>query len=271
MTQPQRIPERILQVRIGPAGKEGRLWTWPTYIEFDGERATAKSTNKAKIKIWNLTDDSVRWIEQRGQRAQVLAGETTPSEMFLGDISTRKTYTQWEGPDRITTIDAADGQTAYRTSTVSLSYPPGTSRATVLADVVSALGLPILHQSALPALTYQRGWAYCGKTRDALTELLRDDASWSIQQGALLILATDEPIPGNALVINAYSGLTGSPKRTNKGVDFECLLQPAIRPGVSVQLDAIDIKAALRITKVKHACNSSGTEWKTQATGMVRK
>lgn len=257
------IPERILKVRVGPAGGEGREWTAPLYIEADIERTIGRHPNKATIKLYNLSDESVRWCEQSGQVCQVLAGEELASQAFYGDITARNVITTWAGPTRVTTIRAADGRRVFRDQQFSASYPPATSRDQVLNDLIQAATVPLGFRAELDLVLYANGWAWAGRWRDAMTEILKPDAAWDIQDGALRIMRVGELEPGNALVINASTGMIGSPQRTNKGINLETKLVPALRPGVPIRVESREITGEYLVTKLNHKANSKGLVWKT--------
>jgi hypothetical protein len=55
--------------------------------------------------------------------------------------------------------------------------------------------------------------------------------------GKIVILAQLKGLPGNAIKLSYNSGLIGFPQQTLDGIDFECLMNPAILPGSIVQID----------------------------------
>lgn len=263
------IPDRIVQVRVGPSGGGGLMWSAPLFITFDVEVHTGRTPNKGTINLHNLKDDSVAFIESPDQVVQLLAGEGTPDLLFQGDIHPRDSGTAWEGGTRKTTIIAADGRRKFRDSNFSASYPPNTTRNTILPDVIAGLAVPSSYIATLPPKQYPAGWAWCGRAARALDDILGTDATWSIQAGALQILLTGTPMPGNAVVISAATGMIGSPKRTKNGVDFRHRLDPRIRPGGPVRIESREFTGDCRATKARHAGDSWGQVWQTSGSAVA--
>jgi len=261
-----RIKNRIVEIRIGLAGQKGMAWRDPLFVEFHVEKTTGRSPNKAEVKLYNLSPNSLRQIEQPDQILQILAGQEIPSQIFYGDIPRRGVEHKPTGTDLVTTIKAADGRRIFRDSTFSGSYPPGISRDAILKDIISSGNIPISYQTDLPSKSYPSGWAYAGTWRDALTEILDSDASWSIQHGALQILKINEA-PGNALLITSNTGMIGSPNRTDKGVNVKTLLTPALRSGGPIKIESQFLTGDYKITKLVHEGNSRGLIWESQIVG----
>lgn len=262
------LPQRIVKISVGPAGGQGRQWQNPLFIEFDVIRTTGRNPNKASVNIYNLTSDSRQWLEQPNQVLQILAGEGTPGQIFLGDIEKRGVTTKIQNEDTVITIKAADGRRKWRDSVFSKSYPPNISRDVVLNDVIAAIGLPTGYIATLPAMQFAGGYASSGWARDILTDILYPDAEWSIQDGSLQIILTGQGLPGNAVVINAQTGMIGSPTRTDKGVNVTTTLTRQIAPGGPVRIESRLFTGDLKVTKVQHKGNSKGLVWQTQVTGV---
>lgn len=262
------LPERIVKVSVGPAAGVGRSWQNPLFIEFDVIRTTGRNPNKANVNIYNLSDESRQWLEQPNQVVQILAGETIPGQIFLGDIARRGVTTKIAKEDKIIGIKAADGRRKWRDSIFSQSYPPNISRDVILKDVIAAIGLPTGYVATLPAKQFAGGYAAVGWARDILTDILGTDATWSIQDGAIQIVLTGQQLPGNAVVINAQTGMIGSPERTDKGVNVTTILTRQIAPGGGVRIESKIFTGDLKVAKAHHKGNSHGKVWQTQVTGV---
>lgn len=263
------IPERIVQVRVGQSGAAGFQWTGPLYITFDVEVHTGRTPSKGTIALHNLKDDSVAFIESPNQVVQLLAGETVPNLLFQGDVHPRDSGTKWNGPTRVTTIKAADGRRIFRDANFTGSYPPNTTRDTILPDVIAAMAIPSGYIATLPPKQYPAGWVWAGRGARALDDLLGSDATWSIQRGALQILLANTPIPGNAVVISAATGMIGSPERTKNGANFRHILDPRIRPGGPVRIESKKFTGDCRVTKAQHFGDSRGQRWETSGSAVA--
>jgi hypothetical protein len=75
-----------------------------------------------------------------------------------------------------------------------------------------------------------------------------------------------------AVVVTSETGLIGSPgrlksdkqntaKETGDGVEFQCLLNPKIKPGRLIKLESIGIKGTFKTVKVTHEGDNQGGSW----------
>ncbi len=261
-----RLPERIVEVRAGPAGAAGLSWKTPFYSTFDVEQTDTSQPNKAKIDLYGLSEFSLAFLEQRSLVVQLFAGDDIPSLLFQGDLTGRGIKTAWKTPENVTTLECADGQSVYRDRHFCRSYPPGTALTLVLTDVIGVLRLPIGFQSPLPAFTFPGPMAWSASARSVLTQVLEFvDAHWSIVNGRVQILGAGvEVVPGNAILISAVTGMHGTPTRTNKGVDVVVNLNPAIRPGTLIQIQSRDITGPFKVKKTNHSGDEKGLKWETK-------
>lgn len=261
------IPERLVETRIGPAGSVG-ISLANIYTEFQVTQVRGSTPDKAQIKIWNLGELSLRQLETPPrQTVQLLAGEAVPAQFFLGDIARRGISTKQQGVDRITTIKAADGRTRFRESTLSVTYPPGTTIRRILVDIIGALqlGTGFITQDPRLDVAFPGGWAYFGKAREALTELMDSvGVGWYIQSGLLYIVADTDVLPAQGILYNALSGLRGSPERTDKGVNLTVKLDPRAKPGRILVLDSTLMKGSFTIVKATHKGNTRGSVWESK-------
>lgn len=253
--------DRIVELTAWTETGEARAWR-DLYLTAQVEHTQGKRPGKGKAELYNLSEESIAFLE-RCVGVSVLAGEEVPSLLFRGDLSARDVRTRLDGVDRITSLEAGDGREAYRSGRFSRSYPEGTQRSEVLADLVSIAGLSVGYTAELEPLAYESGLVLSGRLRDALDELLGDSYQWAIQDGQLEIHAAGEAGPARAVVIAPDSGLIGSPERTDKGVGFSCTLLPELRPRRLLMLESALVSGWYRATKVSHDCDSRGITWQS--------
>jgi hypothetical protein len=264
---------RIVEITVGTAGAPGR--TWGTYTP--GQlpiRCAAKvdctassKPDQCTARIWNLSEASLRFLEMKDQVLIVRAGEGVASQIFAGDIPTGGVSSQKSGPDRVTEIKGKVAGRKWAEATVSVSYPPGTSSAVPLQDAVRAMGATIGYMGAVPPVVMPGGFAFMGKARDLLDKaILTTPLAWWFQQGALIyIMGPGELVPGNVPLLTPTSGLRGSPKRTDKGIEFECRFNPAVRPGGGASLQSMAVTGLYRVNALTHEVDNWGPAWITKA------
>ena len=271
MTQPATIIRpRIVEVAIGPNGAAGRKFTNDLLIKGSLTLTNGRKPNKSEIKIYNISAADIEFIERTNNTLQLFLGEGIAGRVFAGDISKRSVITTMEPPNRITTIKAAEGRRKWLESNFIRAYGPGVTRAQVLADIVKAIGLPVGFISAnLKPVIFATGWAFAGKARNALGQILAIDSSrFSIQGGALQILTKDEIEPGNAPLLSPGTGLKKSPQRRKKGISVSSVLNLGLRPGRSFKVVSDTITGDFKCTKVSHTFDSRGIVWQSDTDGV---
>lgn len=248
-------------------------------MSFAVKKTGRPEPNDAEIVVTNLSRESRTRI-QRGSRLVLVAGyESNAAVIFTGDV--REVTPKREDTEVDTVIRAGDGDRAYRGAFVSESFAPGASTEDVVRKMASALGVDSAR--ALQRMKekgvadgglaqFTQGYAVTDKASSGLTRVLRAAGlAWSIQDGELVILGPKEVSPGQAVLLSPSSGLVNAPelqKKEDKGgpptVRLTSLLQPAIRPGSALKVEAEYVKGSFRAESVEHKGDTHGDEWFTE-------
>lgn len=200
------------------------------HLTFDVSKDLTQETNKAKIKVWNLSDESRQKIEKPDLKVDLYAGYRDtdgPKRIFSGSIITAisqttkqnvaDVQTSDEGTNVVTEINASDGQVAVRDSVFALSYAPGTDGGIIVKAIANNMGLPLILGEGVKFSSYGNGYSFVGRGGNALTEICNGNGlSWSIQNGNLQIILAGGTTSSKGLVFSASSGLIGSPARIIK-------------------------------------------------------
>jgi len=239
------------------------------YFTASIERDKGKRANKCEVKLYNLNNLSLGWLEQSGLAIQVLAGENLPQQLFLGDIDPRGVETELTPTDRVTTIKAGDGRRNYRDATFVRSYPSSVLSDVILADILTSIGLPLGYRDPLlTSVLYPTGTAWATRAQAALDDVVGAmGGTWSIQDGAIEIVAIGSTVPDTAVLISAATGMRGSPKRTDRGVAVTSGLLPSVRPGRIVAIESLRVSGFYRVSRVRHDIDSRGLRWETTLEG----
>lgn len=256
--------DRQFAITIGPPGGFGRVWT-DIRLSFDIQRSTGKTPNKARFQLYNLDPVSRSIVETSGAFVTFLAGYVpTPSLLFRGDISRRGVKVERQGPVRIVTIEAGDGELNYRDARFDQNFGPATPNSTILPLVLLALGLGVGPGDPLPPVVYGSGISFYGPARNALARLAEDaGVELSVQDGLVLFLLPGSTTKDGIASITSESGLIGSPTPTRKGVNLRALLNPQIRPGRLIDIVSESYVGPYRAVKVRHSGDTEGPEWTT--------
>ena len=262
-------------------------------IAFDIDRDLSQETNKMKLKLWNLKDESRAKIEKEDLKVELYAGYKEnggAKKVFSGSVI--RAISVDEGKDVTTEIQASDGQVPVRDTILSLSYAPNTSSRIIVKAISDGMGLPLVIGEGVEFAAYENGYSFVGKGADALDEICKGQGlDWSIQNSVLQVILAGGNAKKTGIVFSAATGLIGSParivkarpkedqetpkrksKKANKkekpekkaGWKIETLLSPTVNPGDAVKVESRVIKGWFRVETIKHRGELYGGDFKTQ-------
>ncbi len=240
-------------------------------VSFDVEKTNEQEPNKGRITIYNLGEKLRNKLQLKDDSTIVVeAGyKQTIAEIFSGNIS--HTISDIQGPDIVTSIDAAEGHKAYRKAYVAKNYGAGTKLKTVIEDIVKTFdGFKVT-----PAIT--KVISSIGKTvPNALTldgpsaRILNDVLSplgfaFNIQKGEIQIVgygtASDKP----EVNLTYRTGLVGVPqlgeKKKKATITFQSFIQAELEPNRKVAIDWIESKGSFVCQTVKHKGSNYDNEF----------
>jgi hypothetical protein len=244
-------------------------------LMFSLESSIYRSPNVAEIRIFNLSPESRATVERGGAVLLAVGLGTEPHQIFRGDA--RWIWTEREGPDFVTIIQARDGGRAYSDARVSRSWGPGTPVVTVVRDLAAVMGVGEGNLSQLDyalrngASTFADGFVGDGRASRVLHEVLRGAGyRWSIQRGALQILSRTGPLQVRAVALSADSGLIESPTWDERGqrtrgrrglLKVKALIQPGLEPGRKVRVESALVQGDFEIRKAVVTGDTRGNDW----------
>lgn len=217
---------------------------------FRTAQADIASPNNCQIRVFNLTEDTMRRVQSEYSRVIVQAGydQGAFGVIFDGEIR------QWRigrasGTENYLDILAADGDKAFINAVVNTTLEATANtqanRVKAINEAFAKYGVRAGYQpSELVGGTIPspRGKVMFGLARVMMNaEMQTAGATWSIQNGKLNTLALDGYLPGEAVVLTARTGLIGRPEQTAEGVKVKCLLNPKLTPGGLVKIDNASI------------------------------
>jgi len=226
-------------------------------IAFNVELTSEKNANACSVSIYNLNRSSRSFLELE-RRPRLSTNKTirpltltlkaglgpNPEILFQGQIDGEKTRTEKSGPDVITTVECGDGRFALRNTVINKTFAPGVSLEQAIEHIRDQLGVGKSGNGnnwlGITKETFSQGLTMSGSAPEILDQLAtKQDLDWSIQDNKLQIKPKGQPIKLPTLIISPDTGLLSIPKRTNYGVEFSILLDPAIRPGRPVEVQSM--------------------------------
>ena len=146
-----------------------------------------------------------------------------------------------EGLDTCLEISAGDGDRAYNYALVNTSLAAGSTpddHVRACMKAFSAKGIEPGYIPLLPGQKLPRGKVMYGMARAYMRDTARrTGTAWSFQKGKMQMVPASGYLPGEAVVLSAGTGLIGTPKANDKGIEIKCLLNPRLRIGGRVRLD----------------------------------
>lgn len=224
----------------------------PFTIEFDITRNILSSANVSSIRIYNLNANNRSQIrknvtdygDQRLIRLKAGYGKNMPV-VFEGNIS--QAWSVREGVNFITQVESFDGGFAYANSNTDLNFPAGTSQQTVVDSLVqnlSSSGVALGAIGNISSESLARGNSYSGNTTDLLRQLT--GGRFFIDNGKAYALSDNECLSGPVTLINAASGLLGTPVREQTIINFDMLFEPLLVLAQKVSLESANREEGLR-------------------------
>lgn len=250
--------KRLIEIVSGPEGR-GALSVDSLYMSFDIEKNKTGTPNKARIKIYNLTDVSAAKMGSNRNKIIVRAGygdENGLASIYFGDVIKSNTYK--DGVNKVLEIEAYDGYKNIQEKNLSVSYSKGTKTTVILKDILTVLSYPLGNKIPATDDSYTSGFSFIGKAQDALTMVLKKIGyRWTIQNEQILIyqIGTSGAVT-TGLLLTPSTGLLSIERQeqdidsTGKGKEkssvtgvplyytIKTLLFPQIIPGAYIKIES---------------------------------
>lgn len=232
-------------------------------IPFDDD----KEPNVATIKVYNLSETSIAGIKKDGPVILNAGYSSDVGSVLLGFVEKVQTY--WEGPDKITEIQAVDGSAAWLKTPIVRAYAAGTTASAILNDLSALTGLEIGAMSLPVDRKYPSGKTIRTGLSGALAAIAADcGAKAHVTRGKIYIRPKDE---GQTIgfVIDAEHGLISSPtpietetgkgkkKTKRQGFKVVSLLNHRITTDSIVEIKSKTANGMFRVEKGQHTSDGS--------------
>lgn len=214
-------------------------------IRFSVHHGTYSFPHTADIRIYNLSRETQYKIGKEFTKLQLFAGYLgNYGLIFQGSIKQVRIGRE-SATDGYTDIFAADGDTLHNFGYVRTTLPSGYSQEQVWAAIGTAAAehTPIEPLSTAPNQAKgPRGKVMYGMVRDSIRDFADTNQQLvTVDNGILKAMPLLAFKPGEAVEINATTGMIGSPEQTEQGITLSCLLNPAIMWGTRLKINNSDI------------------------------
>jgi hypothetical protein len=214
------------------------------HIKFSVINADVESPNNAAIRVYNPSKSTLNRIVGKKEFTSVVLNAGYESGnygvIFSGTIKQLRIGHE----DNVTSyidILASDGDIGYNQGLINTTLAKGTTYAAALEESAKAMApasdltLLKVDKQHTPSI---RGQVMFGLARSKVRNLASSlDASWSIQDGVVVVTDYAGYDDSDIIQLNAMTGLIGFPEQTDGGIHIKCLLNPRIRIGGAVELN----------------------------------
>lgn len=256
---------RAIQLIIGSATEsiaiEGDLT-----ISFDLTKTLTAEPNEATVQVMNLSQSTRNLItEKKYNRILLNAGYGSDLRtLFVGyidDASNTK-----EGTEITTTMICSDGSKDYREARIATTIAKGQSDKEIVGEVLKTMpNTQAGIQEYTKGTKLPRGKTMVGNSRDVMKAVAKNqNASWSIQDGKLLMLPNTHALANNeGFVIEEGSGMIGSPQKTSDGLEVRCFLNNVMRVGQLCRVVSYfkEYSGDFKITKIQMKGSNKGQDF----------
>lgn len=221
------------------------------HFRFQISASDSESPNAAVIRVYNLSSDTMRQIQGEFTRVVVQAGYENASFGVIFDGTIKQFRIGKENAtDRYLDILAAENDLEYNFGVCNATLAAGSTAKDRITAAAAGLGLKVGVLDA--SLDFTGGTLPRGKVlwgmgklamRCAATSI---GATWTMQDGKINVTSLKGYLPGEAVVLNAGTGVVGIPEQTDQGIKVRALLNPRIKIGGLVQIDNASINQMLQ-------------------------
>lgn len=214
-------------------------------------RGDTQQPNTCDLRIYNLkTETALKICSKEFSNVVIQAGyESNYGLVFRGVIKQQRLGRD-DALNSYVAITAADGDEIYNFATIAINVGANKDANYHLTQLIQAVKdaavyQRITSQTTLPLLSavkFVRGKLYVGMARDVLRKFCEAyDLTYSVQDGQLTFIPLTGYLPGEVPIISTETGLLGVPEQTQNGIEFTTLMNPKIKIGQLIQLQAKDV------------------------------
>ena len=275
--------KRRCDVTIGTrSGSDQKVYSEQFKIDFSVTRTIdGRTPDTCTCTIYNADESLfINFLELEDAFIRIEAGYGENfGTIFDGDVVFA--YQNYKGPDRVTVIEAKDGEKAINDATLVKSYAPKVSIKDIVNDLVGTLKtvgkvtVSSIASGNIKNLTKKLDFGVIMKgnsTKQLENLLAKSGYQFNIANNTLYI--HQGSVQEFVINLTLKTGLIGSPrtkqvdllkgkkKQIVTGVEFEALLQPRLIPSQEVTIESDLIDGLYKIRDISYTGSTRGGSWK---------
>ncbi len=215
-------------------------------IVFDIKQGDSQTPNASKIRVYNLSQDTIARIKREFTIVTLQAGyESNFGTIFEGNIK-EVIYGSDNTTDNFIDIACGDADFAYNNAVINKTLNAGANQSDIVGAALFEMTQMGVKQGFIDDLSspkLPRGKVMYGMSRDFLrNSAYNTQSSYSIQNGTYQMIKLTGVLPTEAVVLSSKTGLIDRPQQTNDGIVAKCLLNPNIKIGSSININQADVQ-----------------------------
>ncbi len=218
-------------------------------IVFDVKKNDLLAPNTASVKVYNANERTVGKVIKEFDAMHLEVGYRDGSLRVVYSGTVIQAFRYREGPDTVLELVGGDGDRAYTYGIVNATMSAGSTPASQLKAAVGMqpdLLAGTIAQSGTEA-SLPRGKVMFGPFRDLARRAGKNMGSQVyIDSGKLMAVPGGGVLPGDPVELSPETGLVQSAQQTIDGVQCQCLINPNVRIGALIHLDASYVVEARR-------------------------
>lgn len=249
------------------------------HIEFDVRQNSDGTPPSADITIYNLQRSTAAAISERGGPLILSGGYVQTAAILYEGVVDHVRHSRQE-TETLTRLTAGGELTAPGSPVVtgklgghvSLSYSVPTAIRSIVRDICAELALRIGPLDAIDPDAKHPNYVYNGPADGALgIAAYFADCAWYEEDGVIrfrALSATGATVQADGITthISPQSGLIGTPRVTDEGVDIVLLLDPRQKVGGRVALRSDTDTGTYVVTEVRHTGDNRDGVFETRLT-----
>lgn len=244
-----------------------------------------KKTNKANVKIYNLSEEHQKYLEASFVEVELSVGHSQAGlyRIFAGQATV--VGTEKNGTETVTDIQVDTLYTTLNHKTVSKTAPPGVSIKGVIESLAKEIPdvTRVVFSGKKISKTFIDGYPMVGSPRQILNDLCEAyEIDWQIDDTILYIqdAGTSYMLDNSrAFLISETTGLIERPyfdqiekqrgkkdklRKARNGVRLKIVMNPALVAGSIIKIEYASFTGYYKIERLKHNGEYLGDTWETE-------
>ena len=236
------------------------------FIEFSIVLEDAEEPNRATLKIYNLSNDTINRIK-RNDTVIINAGyEGDVGTIFAGGIILKEVL--YNKTEKVLTLEIQDALSNWLDKKISKTYVAGTKASEIIRDLTNQIGIEIGLIELENDIVYERGRTLNTTLRNALKDIVKDTGSKLYSNKNKLYITKRTTGINIAVVLNSETGLIDSPTPFTElgefvgdtdfsGFNVETLLNHRIGINTILQIQSKTANGFYRVLKCRHLADNT--------------